>query len=166
MKNLIVSLIFVLTSIVSFSQTKIDSNLFLKGKDSLLLIDVLIKDLYLLDTPTNTTNFDSLLLLNPKRLKNKSFHYSFSISYLDVFYWDISTKKLRTVINSELFYITGFGVKDKLAYIYFSYNKNKLMKINLIEISENTFGVVLTVTKNGNTKTYFSKTCEIEKQLN
>jgi hypothetical protein len=166
MKNLIASVLFVIVSVFGFSQTKIDSNLFLVGGDSLLSIDVVMNDVYILNEPTEITSLDNLFQAKHKKLKNKTYHYSFSISYLNVFYWQMSKKQSRKVFKSDVCYVDNFASQNNSAKIKFWDTKKQNMEITLIESSDNDFGVILTVTKNGKSKTFFSKTCIIEKQVN
>jgi hypothetical protein len=166
MKTHILFFVCVFVTSSSFSQTRINSNLFLVGGDSLLSIDVFMNDVFELKDQTSSTSLDDLIRLKHKKLTNRTFHYNFSISYSNVFYWQTSKKQSSKVFKSDICYVDEIVSLDNSAQIKFWDTGKQQMKMTLIESSDNVVGVILTVTKNGKTKTFFSKTCVIEKQVN
>lgn len=175
MKNLIVSLLFVLVSVFGFSQTfdqpiyflsdiNFDSTLFPNKKENeFLTIEVKFTDIHKINGKIKTTNLDSLFLLKSKLFKNRYTYFRFSYGTADMSMWINKIKGEKTkVIGGSHYMFFEKEIKDSTINIVFVNGTKYDIYTKIIQTSENTYGIIMTYkTLRGKEKTYFSKNCSV-----
>jgi hypothetical protein len=87
MKSLVLFVLFLILSTVSFSQSQVDSSTLISGID---VVKLRVSDMMVLKGSTVTENVDSLYLLKHKKQTNPFFYF-----YIDVVPTNNSNKRKR-----------------------------------------------------------------------
>jgi len=154
MKSLVLFVLFLILSTVSFSQSQVDSNTLISGID---VVKLRVSDMMVLKGNTVTENVDSLYLLKHKKQTNPFFYF-----YIDVVG--------KTIMYSKREYHTKLGfirkIKSSENNITFDYiakgNINYYVKID-VDLEGKVNLLIIQTNENGKTKVYFSNECKLEK---
>jgi hypothetical protein len=154
MKSLVLFVLFLILSTVSFSQSQVDSSTLISGID---VVKLRVSDMMVLKGNTVTENVDSLYLLKHKKQTNPFFYF-----YIDVVG--------KTIMYSKREYHTKLGfirkIKSSENNITFDYiakgNINYYVKID-VDLEGKVNLLIIQTNKNGKTKVYFSNECKLEK---
>jgi hypothetical protein len=154
MKSLVLFVLFLILSTVSFSQSQVDSSTLISGID---VVKLRVSDMMVLKGSTVTENVDSLYLLKHKKQTNPFFYF-----YIDVVG--------KTIMYSKREYHTKLGfirkIKSSENNITFDYiakgNINYYVKID-VDLEGKVNLLIIQTNENGKTKVYFSNECKLEK---
>jgi hypothetical protein len=154
MKSLVLFVLFLILSTVSFSQSQVDSSTLISGID---VVKLRVSDMMVLKGNTVTENVDSLYLLKHKKQTNPFFYF-----YIDVVG--------KTIMYSKREYHTKLGfirkIKSSENNITFDYiakgNINYYVKID-VDLEGKVNLLIIQTNENGKTKVYFSNECKLEK---
>jgi hypothetical protein len=154
MKSLVLFVLFLILSTVSFSQSQVDSSTLISGID---VVKLRVSDMMVLKRSTVTENVDSLYLLKHKKQTNPFFYF-----YIDVVG--------KTIMYSKREYHTKLGfirkIKSSENNITFDYiakgNINYYVKID-VDLEGKVNLLIIQTNENGKTKVYFSNECKLEK---